>query len=124
MSIKSRIQEPRPLSCCRRATSLFLAFCVLILSIAGVSPQLHEELHCSAHHEDCESSSNDRSDTSGSEGHVCAISLLQGGVILGGGVERIIVVRQLLISIVDFPIAKFVESGRWFFQARAPPVEV
>ena len=74
-----------------RVVATALAMLVLLLSLASVSPALHESLHadseCSHHHDEHIPEHSDSDQTDEQSSHYCAVTLLNSGVTFSIQVE-------------------------------------
>lgn len=106
-----------------RLVAALLAAWIFVLTLAGVSPALHEWLHadegCASH---CEHPEEENSEESPE--HFCGVLILQSGAIATPALEvpEFISCQRALLTIGDEVIAS--EKVAQTHQARAPPVEV
>lgn len=107
-----------------RSLSGGLAVLTLLLSLASVSPAIHEWLHVADHCEShCGNSSSDESSSNDREPHICGVTLLNLGA-----TSPIAIVLPMRADLISADLSIDVET-LWCGQAplqlsaRAPPIE-
>jgi hypothetical protein len=101
-----------------------LAFLVLTLSLASMSPSMHEKLHCGEAHGDCSSLPKDAKSSTDAGAHFCAVNWLAGGVLLVEAISAPNVELLAQVSVITQRIQN-VESRHYLYaEARAPPLEL
>lgn len=99
---------------------------IYLLSIASVSPLLHEKLHCSDAHGECSSqpSEEDVGGAADPVAHFCAVNWLAGGVLL---LDAVNVPTIDCLERADFPIeyVEYLDIVSYLCSdARAPPLKL
>ncbi len=126
------MQKRRPktqLSPLLRVAAALLAVWIFVLSLAGVSPALHKWLHAQA---DCASQCADKqsshSDTEtpapDSEGHYCAIAILQSAQFASGSVSLPEAPHRFGSYVSEIETSFRPHRYHSPLQARAPPFEI
>lgn len=124
----NRVTTEQPTAVClaQRIFSLFLASWIFVLSLAGVSPALHDWTHGSSGHASstCHTEhSNNDTQNSAHDAHICAVTLLHSSV-------QIWIPEALLpnpqIAKYDYsihPESNPIIQSRGTHRSRAPPIE-
>jgi hypothetical protein len=104
----------------QRAVGLLLMALILVMGMAGVSPDLHRALHQGV---DCAGECQSHP-TEGPEenGHICGVTLLQTGALLQIALpapETLGTVREVLQSVDETPVSA---PHLWLPRGRAPPI--
>jgi hypothetical protein len=104
----------------RRSTGLVLIALVLLMGLAGVSPELHAALHdvsgCVDHCDD------HRHEDSEDKEHVCGVTLLQTGAILLIDEPALTAIGYVCSSIEGAEVQAYPAAWRHLPQGRAPPI--
>lgn len=114
-----------------RVAAVFLAAWIFVLSLAGVSPALHQSLHaqpdcasqCSSQ-QSPHSDDGDRTPTPDGEGHYCAIAILQSAQFASGSVSLPESPHRFGSYVTDIETSFEPHRYQTPLQARAPPFEI
>jgi len=101
-----------------------LAFWILLLSLAGMSPSLHDYMHghCEAHTSSTGADETSHQTTDGSN-HFCGVTLLNIGVLLSVLFATPQVISQLCGWRLCLDLTSDAKCASFSYQARAPPFE-
>jgi len=108
-----------------KIVAMSLACCVLFLSFATTSPVLHEALHNIPCCQDKDSAplEHDVDPENAEFEHLCVVSILQKGLILGLTLELPTIESIRGIKRIESDAPRLAQIKTWSYSSRAPPAE-